>query len=130
MTQGNMNRLLGIADPSWPTTSPIEKRAIELGYEAMVSSEPTGLRSRSLEFGLVVIHLPRGGSIQSIIESMKHFDDSVQFMVLTDVTDEQSVKSLESIPGVSVKCVTDIAVIAWDDFFRQFLQQTIHDRTD
>ena len=82
MTQGNMNRLLGIADPSWPTTSPIEKRAIELGYEAMVSSEPTGLRSRSLEFGLVVIHLPRGGSIQSIIEAMKHFDDAVQFLYI------------------------------------------------
>ena len=130
MTKGNMNRLLGIADPSWPTTSPIETRAIELGYEAMVSSEPTGLRSRSLEFGLVVIHLPRGGSIQSIIEAMKHFDDSVQFMVLTDVADEQCVNTLESIPGVSVNSVADIAVIAWDDLFRQFLQQKNHDCAD
>ena len=130
MTQGNMNRLLGIADPSWPTTSPIEKRAIELGYEAMVSSEPTGLRSRSLEFGLVVIHLPRGGSIQSIIEAMKHFDDAVQFLVLTDMTDEQSVKTLERIPGVSVNSVADIASIAWDELFQQFLEPTIDDRVD
>ena len=130
MTQGNMNRLLGIADPSWPTTSPIEKRAIELGYEAMVSSEPTGLRSRSLEFGLVVIHLPRGGSIQSIIEAMKHFDDAVQFLVLTDMTDEQSVKTLERIPGVSVNSVEDIASIAWDELFQQFLEPTIDDRVD
>ena len=130
MTQGNMNRLLGIADPSWPTTSPIEKRAIELGYEAMVSSEPTGLRSRSLEFGLVVIHLPRGGSIQSIIEAMKHFDDAVQFLVLTDMTDEQSVKTLERIPGVSVNSVADIASIAWDELFQQFLEPTVDDRVD
>jgi len=125
-----MNRLLGIADPSWPTTSPIEKRAIELGYEAMVSSEPTGLRSRSLEFGLVVIHLPRGGSIQSIIEAMKHFDDAVQFLVLTDMTDEQSVKTLERIPGVSVNSVADIASIAWDELFQQFLQSTVADHVD
>ena len=130
MTQGNMNRLLGIADPSWPTTSPIEKRAIELGYEAMVSSEPTGLRSRSLEFGLVVIHLPRGGSIQSIIEAMKHFDDAVQFLVLTDMTDEQPVKTLERIPGVSVSSVADIANIAWDELFQQFLQLTAADHVD
>ncbi|MGA0939493.1 MAG: sigma-54 interaction domain-containing protein, partial [Litorivicinaceae bacterium] len=130
MTQGNMNRLLGIADPSWPTTSPIETRAIELGYEAMVSSEPTGLRSRSLEFGLVVIHLPRGGSIQSIIEAMKHFDDAVQFLVLTDMTDEQSVKTLERIPGVSVNSVADIASIAWDELFQQFLVPTVDDRVD
>jgi two-component system response regulator FlrC len=130
MTKGNMNRLLGIADPSWPTTSPIEKRAIELGYEAMVSSEPTGLRSRSLEFGLVVIHLPRGGSIQSIIEAMKHFDDAVQFLVLTDMTDEQSVKTLERIPGVSVNSVADIASIAWDELFQQFLEPTVDDRVD
>ena len=130
MTQGNMNRLLGIADPSWPTTSPIETRAIELGYEAMVSSEPTGLRSRSLEFGLVVIHLPRGGSIQSIIEAMKHFDDAVQFLVLTDMTDEQSVKTLERIPGVSLNSVADIASIAWDKLFQQFLQSTVADHVD
>ena len=130
MTQGNTNRLLGIADPIWPTTSPIEKRAIELGYEAMVSSEPTGLRSRSLELGLVVIHLPRGGSIQSIIEAMKHFDDAVQFLVLTDMTDEQSVKTLERIPGVSVNSVLDIASIAWDELFQQFLQPTVDDRVD
>ena len=130
MTKGNMNRLLGIADPSWPTTSPIEKRAIELGYEAMVSSEPTGLRSRSLEFGLVVIYLPRGGSIQSIIEAMKHFDDAVQFLVLTDMTDEQSVKTLERIPGVSVNSVADIASIAWDELFQQFLEPTVDDRVD
>ena len=130
MTQRNTNRLLGIADPIWPTTSPIEKRAIELGYEAMVSSEPTGLRSRSLELGLVVIHLPRGGSIQSIIEAMKHFDDAVQFLVLTDMTDEQSVKTLERIPGVSVNSVLDIASIAWDELFQQFLQPTVDDRVD
>ena len=130
MTQGNTNRLLGIADPIWPTTSPIEKRAIELGYEAMVSSEPTGLRSRSLELGLVVIHLPRGGSIQSIIEAMKHFDDAVQFLVLTDMTDEQSVKTLDRIPGVSVNSVSDIASIAWDELFQQLLQPTVDDRGD
>ena len=130
MTQGNMNRLLGIADPSWPTTSPIEKRAIELGYEAMVSSEPTGLRSRSLEFGLVVIHLPRGGSIQSIIEAMKHFDDAVQFLVLTDMTDEQSVKTLERIPGVSANSVADIASIDWEELFQQFLQPSLDERID
>ena len=130
MTQRNTNRLLGIADPIWPTTSPIEKRAIELGYEAMVSSEPTGLRSRSLELGLVVIHLPRGGSIQSIIEAMKHFDDAVQFLVLTDTTDEQSVKTLDRIPGVSVNSVSDIASIAWDELFQQLLQPTVDDRGD
>lgn len=130
MTHGNMTRLLGIADPSWPTTSPIEKRAIELGYEVVVSSEPTGLRSRSLEFGLIAIHLPRGGSIQSIIEAMKYFDDAVQFLVLTDMTDEQSVKILERIPGVSAKSVVDIANIAWDDLFHQFLEPARDDSAD
>ena len=130
MIQDNTNRLLGIADPTWPTTSPIEKRAIEMGYEAMVSSEPTGLRSRSLGFGLIAIHLPRGGSIQSIIEAMKHFDDAVHFLVLTDMTDEQSVKTLERIPGVSVKSVAEIASIAWDDLFHQFLEPTVDDRVD
>jgi two-component system response regulator FlrC len=83
-----------------------------------------------LEFGVIVIHLPRGGSIQSIIEAMKNFDDVVQFMVLTDITDEQSVKTLERIPGVSVENVADLASIAWDDLFQKFLQPTVDDRAN
>ena len=102
MIQSNTNRLLGIADPSWPTTSLIEKRAIELGYEAVVTSTPGNLESQASEFGIIVVHLPKGGSIQSIIESMKLFDDVIQFIVLTDTSDQQSVKTLERIPGVSV----------------------------
>ena len=64
MTQSNTNRLLGIADPSWPTTSLIEKRAIELGYEAVVTSTPGNLESQASEFGMIVVHLPKDGSIQ------------------------------------------------------------------
>jgi two-component system response regulator FlrC len=61
---------------------------------------------------------------------MKHFDDAVQFLVLTDMTDEQSVKTLERIPGVSVNSVADIASIAWDELFQQFLEPTVDDRVD
>jgi len=122
MTQSNTNRSLGIADPSWPTTSLIEKSAIELGYEAVVTSDPGNLETRISELGMVVVHLPKGGSIQSIIESMKLFDDSVQFIVLTDTTDQQSVKTLERIPGVSVFEVSTIGEISWSDLFRQYLE--------
>lgn len=124
MTQSNTNRLLGIADPSWPTTSLIEKRAIELGYEAVVTSTPGNLESQASEFGLVVVHLPRGGSIQSIIESMKLFDDAIQFIVLTDTSDQQSVKTLEQIPGVSVFCVSTISAISWNELFAQYLERS------
>jgi len=124
MTQGNSNRLLGIADPSWPTTSPIEKRAIELGYEAIVSSDPNGLRSRSSQFGLVVIHLPLGRPIQSIMEVIKQFDDTVRFLVLMDMTDEQSVSTLQLVPGVSVKNVQDVGNIAWDGLLDECLRHT------
>ena len=117
MTQSNTNRLLGIADPSWPTTSLIEKRAIELGYEAVVTSTPGNLESQASEFGMVVVHLPKDGSIQSIIESMKLFDDAIQFIVLTDTSDQQSVKTLERIPGVSVFCVSTIDAISWNELF-------------
>ena len=124
MIQGNSNRLLGIADPSWPTTSPIEKRAIELGYEAIVSSDPNGLRSRSLQFGLVVIHLPLSRPIQSIMEVIKQFDDTVRFVVLMDMTDEQSVSTLQLVPGVSVKNVQDISNIDWDGLLDECLRHT------
>lgn len=124
MTQSNTNRLLGIADPSWPTTSLIEKRAIELGYEAVVTSTPGNLESQASEFGMVVVHLPKGGSIQSIIESMKLFDDAIQFIVLTDTSDQQSVKTLERIPGVSVFCVSTIDAISWNDLFAQYLERS------
>ncbi|MCH1448872.1 MAG: sigma-54 dependent transcriptional regulator [Litoricolaceae bacterium] len=107
--------------------SSIEQRAIQVGYEAMVSSELIGLRSRSLEFGLVVIHLPKGGSIQSIIEAMKHFDDTIQFLVLTDMTDEQSVKTLDRIPGVATKSIGDISNIPWDELFTDQLQPRSND---
>ena len=124
MTQSNTNRLLGIADPSWPTTSLIEKRAIELGYEAVVTSTPGNLESQASEFGMVVVHLPKGGSIQSIIESMKLFDDAIQFIVLTDTSDQQSVKTLERIPGVSVFCVSTIDTISWNELFAQYLERS------
>ena len=124
MTQSNTNRLLGIADPSWPTTSLIEKRAIELGYEAVVTSTPGNLESQASEFGMVVVHLPKGGSIQSIIESMKLFDDAIQFIVLTDTSDQQSVKTLERIPGVSVFCVSTIDAISWNELFAQYLERS------
>ena len=124
MTQSNTNRLLGIADPSWPTTSLIEKRAIELGYEAVVTSTPGNLESQASEFGMVVVHLPKGGSIQSIIESMKLFDDEIQFIVLTDTSDQQSVKTLERIPGVSVFCVSTIDAISWNELFAQYLERS------
>ena len=124
MTQSNTNRLLGIADPSWPTTSLIEKRAIELGYEAVVTSTPSNLESQASEFGMVVVHLPKGGSIQSIIESMKLFDDAIQFIVLTDTSDQQSVKTLERIPGVSVFCVSTIDTISWNKLFAQYLERS------
>ena len=123
MTQSNTNRLLGIADPSWPTTSLIEKLAIELGYEAVVTSDPGNFETRVSELGMVVVHLPRGGSIQSIIESMKLFDDSIQFIVLTDTSDQQSVKTLERIPGVSVFGVSTIDEISWGDLFTQYLER-------
>ena len=122
MTQSNTNRLLAIADPSWPTTSPIEKLAMELGYEAIVTSAPDNLESRISELGMVIIHLPKGGSIQSIIESMKLFDDSVQFIVLTDTSDQQSVKTLERIPGVSVFGVSTIDQVSWGELFSQYLE--------
>ena len=124
MTQSNTNRLLGIADPSWPTTSLIEKRAIELGYEAVVTSTPRNLESQASEFGLVVVHLPKGGSIQSIIESMKLFNDAIQFIVLTDTSDQQSVRTLERIPGVSVFCVSTIDAISWNELFAQYLERS------
>ncbi len=124
MTQSNTNRLLGIADPSWPTTSLIEKRAIELGYEAVVTSTPGNLESQASEFGMVVVHLPNGGSIQSIIESIKLFDDEIQFVVLTDRSDQQSVKTLERIPGVSVFCVSTIDAISWNELFAQHLERS------
>ncbi|MEC9077226.1 MAG: sigma-54 dependent transcriptional regulator [Pseudomonadota bacterium] len=124
MTQSNTNRLLGIADPSWPTTSLIEKRAIELGYEAVVTSTPGNLESQASEFGMVVVHLPNGGSIQSIIESIKLFDDEIQFIVLTDRSDQQSVKTLERIPGVSVFCVSTIDAISWNELFAQHLERS------
>ncbi len=124
MTQSNTNRLLGIADPSWPTTSLIEKRAIELGYEAVVTSTPGNLESQASEFGLVVVHLPKGGSIQSIIESMRLFNDAVQFIVLTDTSDQQSVKTLERIPDVSVFCVSTIDAISWNELFAQYLERS------
>jgi len=122
MTQSNTNRLLGIADPSWPTASLIEKLAIDLGYEAVVTSDSGNFETRVSELGMVVVHLPKGGSIQSIIEAMKLFDDSVQFIVLTDTTDQQSVKTLERIPGVSVFDVFMIDEISWADLFRQHLE--------
>ena len=46
------------------------------------------------------------------------------------MTDEQSVKTLDRIPGVSVNSVSDIASIAWDELFQQFLQPTVDDRVD
>jgi two-component system response regulator FlrC len=130
MTQSNTNRSLGIADPSWPTTSLIEKLAIELGYEAVVTSDPGNLESRVSELGMVVVHLPKGGSIQSIIESMKLFDDSVEFIVLTDTSDQQSVKTLERIPGVSVFGVSTISEISWSDLFRQYLEGATDQQDD
>jgi two-component system response regulator FlrC len=130
MTQSNTNRSLGIADPSWPTTSLIEKLAIELGYEAVVTSDPVNLETRVSELGMVVVHLPKGGSIQSIIESMKLFDDSVQFIVLTDTSDQQSVKTLERIPGVSVFGVSTIGEISWSDLFRKYLEGATDQQDD
>jgi two-component system response regulator FlrC len=130
MIQNNTNRLLGIADPSWPTTSLIEKLAIELGYEAVVTTDPGSLKSRVSELGIVIIHLPKGGSIQSIIESMKLFDDSIQVIVLTDTTDQQSVRTLERIPGVSLFCVSEIGEILWGDLFRQYLLDAVEQKDD
>ncbi len=130
MIQNNTNRLLGIADPSWPTTSLIEKLAIELGYEAVVTTDPGSLKSRVSELGIVIIHLPKGGSIQSIIESMKLFDDSIQVIVLTDTTDQQSVRTLERIPGVSLFCVSEIGEILWGDLFRQYLLDAAEQKDD
>ena len=124
MTQSNTNRLLGIADPSWPTTSLIEKRAIELGYETVVTSTPDNFESQASELGMIVVHLPKDGSIQSIIESMKLFDDAIQFIVLTDTSDQQSVKTLERIPGVSVFCVSTIDAISWNELFGRYLERS------
>ena len=123
MRRKGLNLLLGIADPCWPKSSPIEQLAIENGYDAIVSSSPSGLLTKASQLGLIAIYLPKGDSIQSVIELMKDFSDDIHFVVITDVTDEQTVNTLKRIPGVTVTDENSIDKPEWDNLLQKHLAQ-------
>ena len=127
MSPKGSNLLLGIADSCWPKSSPVEQLAVEYGFEALVSSSADGLLTKVSQLGLVVIYLPKRASIQSIIESMKHFSDDIQFVVLTDIGDSQTVSTLKRIPGVTVADENDIEALDWQNLFQTYLarEQTV-----
>ena len=128
MSPKGSNLLLGIADSCWPKSSPIEQLAVEYGYEALVSSSADGLLTKASQLGLVVIYLAKEASIQSIIESMKHFSDDVHFVVLTGISDSQTVNTLKRIPGVTVADENNIEALDWQKLFQTYLtrEQTVN----
>ena len=128
MSPKGSNLLLGIADSCWPKSSPIEQLAVEYGYEALVSSSADGLLTKASQLGLVVIYLPKEASIQSIIESMKHFSDDIHFVVSTGISDSQTVNTLKRIPGVTVADENNIEALDWQKLFQTYLarEQTVN----
>ena len=128
MSPKGSNLLLGIADSCWPKSSPIEQLAVEYGYEALVSSSADGLLTKASQLGLVVIYLAKEASIQSIIESMKHFSDDIHFVVSTGISDSQTVNTLKRIPGVTVADENNIEALDWQKLFQTYLtrEQTVN----
>lgn len=107
------NRILGIADPNWPESSAIEKIALGLGIETMVSTDVTGFLSKQSKLGMVVMRIEQNGSLQTVIESMKGFSDSVEFVIRADASDLQTVTTLARIPGVHVVGDSDFSESTW-----------------
>jgi two-component system response regulator FlrC len=116
-------RLLGIADRSWPESKPIEELAIARGFEALVSPTVDGLMARRDALGVVVTKLEPSGSLQTVIETMKQFDDATQFVIRVDASDLQTVTTLGRIPGVHVVSDTDWTEATWFTIFDAHLKQ-------
>jgi two-component system response regulator FlrC len=122
------SRLLGIADPAWPEASPIEKLAIDLGFEAIVSTQVSGLISKRNGLGMVVIKLSKNESLANIIESMKVFSDEVQFVIRADASDSQTSSTLARIPGVAVVGDTDFSTDTWAPLLNKYLLRSDSDQ--
>lgn len=114
-------RILGIADSAWPEAAPIEKLAMTLGFEAVVSSQVEGL-SRQKDLGIVVTKLSPGSSLQAMIETMRAFGDEIQFVIRADASDLQTVTTLARIPGVHVVSDSDFTESTWQPIFGAHLE--------
>ena len=105
-------QLIGIADPAWPESAPIEHLVMSLGHEALVSSQIESFtRQKDLKF--VVTKLDVDSSLQSMIEAMRTFGDDVQFVIRANASDLQTMTTLAQVPGVYVVDETDFTEATW-----------------
>ena len=82
-------KFLGIADTKWPECAPIEKMALALGYEAVISTQIEGL-TRQKNLGIVVTELAVGSSLEVMLTSIRSFSDDVHFVIRVDASDSQT----------------------------------------
>ena len=59
---------------------------------------------------------------------MKHFSDDIHFVVLTGISDSQTVNTLKRIPGVTVADENNIEALDWQKLFQTYLarEQTVN----
>lgn len=103
---------IGIADPAWPESAPIEKLVMESGYEALVSSQIESF-TRKNDMKIIVAKLEVGSSLQSMIEAMRAFGDDVQFVIRANPLDLQTITTLNRVPGVHVVDDADFTETTW-----------------
>ena len=103
---------IGIADPAWPESAPIEKLVMAYGYEALVSSQIESF-TRKRDMKIVVAKLEGGSSLQSMIEAMRAFGDDVQFVIRANPSDLQTITTLSRVPGVHVVDDADFTEATW-----------------
>ena len=109
-------QLIGIADPAWPESAPIEQLIMASGYEALVSSQIESF-TRQKDLKIVVTKLEVGSSLQSVIEAIRAFDDDVQFVILANDSDLQTITTLARVPGVHVVDDADFTERTWKPIF-------------
>lgn len=105
-------QLIGIADPAWPESAPIEKLVMASGYEALVSSRIESF-TRQKDLKIVVAKLEVGSSLQSMIEAMRAFGDDVQFVIRANDSDLQTITTLARVPGVHIVDEADFTEGTW-----------------
>ncbi len=107
---------IGIADPAWPESAPIEKLVMASGYEALVSTQIESF-TRQKDLKIVVTKLEAGSSLQSMIEAMRAFGDDVQFVIRANASDLQTITTLARVPGVHVVDDADFTEVTWKPIF-------------
>lgn len=114
---------LGIVDTQWPDAAPIEQFAIQLGLEAIVSTQLDVILSRRDQVKMVIIQANQANVFDRFLEIHSAHQD-LHFVVRVDSSDLNLITRLARLHSVQVVATADFSEETWIPILQQLSSLT------